>query len=196
MTMEYPNNLKDFQNQTELMITLNLYNERYFITEWKEIFAESKKKNLRYPNISQVMSRKPLYSEPFSKSNKKNLRYPNISQVMYRKPIYLEPSSKSKVTLLDMNIYFVPLIMEIPEGKSIGISGISKNWKPKKLQNTLPSPIVNQKQEMRKYIEIEPEKTKRIFDATHTQENKKQNYHPRSQSSYRPQRYEIRRNQF
>ena len=88
------------------MITLNLSNERYFMTEWKEIFTKSKKKPLRVQTISQVMS---------------------------RKPIYLEPSSKSKVTLLDRNIYFVPLIMEIPEGKSIGISGISKNWKPTKI---------------------------------------------------------------
>ena len=170
MTMEYSNNLKDFQNQTELMITLNLYNERYFMTEWKQIFTKSKKKPLRVQTISQVMSKKPLYSEAIR---------------------------KSKVTRLNKDTYFVSIIMETPEGKSIGISGISKNWKPTKItKKKQPSPIVNQKQEMRKYIEIESEKTKRIFDTNHTQENKKQNYHLRSQSSYRPQRYEIRKNHF
>ena len=170
MTMEYSNNLKDFQNQTELMITLNLSNERYFMTEWKEIFAESKKKNLRDPNIGQVMSRIPSYSDPYTK---------------YR------------VIRLNRDISFVLLTMETPEGKSIGISGISKNWKPLKItKKTQPSPIVNHRQEMRKYIEIKPEKPKRTLCPKHTQENKKQNYHLRSQSSYRPQRYEIRRNQF
>ena len=38
------------------------------MTEWKEIFAESKKKPLRLQTIRQVMSRIPSYSDPYRKS--------------------------------------------------------------------------------------------------------------------------------
>ena len=159
----------DWEIQTILLITLNLYDEKYFITEWKEIFVESKKKPLRFQTISQVMSRKPSYSDPYR---------------------------KSRVTMLNRDTYFVSLIMETPEGKRIGISRMSKNWKPKKLQNTPSTHILNHRHEMKKYIEIEPEKTKRTLCPKHNIENKKQNIHLHSQSSYRPQRYEIRRDHF
>ena len=170
MTMEYLNDPKDYQNQTELMITLNLYNERYFMTEWKEIFEESKKKKLQEINISQVMSRKPLYSEP---------------------------SRKSRVIRLNRDISFVLLTTETPEGYRTGITGISKNWKPTKITKKKKLfPIVDHQQEIKKHMEIETQKVKRIFNPNYTQENKKQNHYLHSQSSYRPQRYEIRKNHF
>ena len=104
---------------------------------------------------------------------------------MYRKPIYLNPLVNPKLLL---NEHHLKLTMEIPEGKKIGISGISKNWKPKNYKiHTATS--VNHQQEMKIYRDRTTE-TKESWSKTQ-QENKKQNYHPRSQSSYRPQRYKL-----
>lgn len=158
-TIKTKNTIMDWEIQTILLITLNLYDEKYFMTEWKDIFEKSKKKKLQETNISQVMSRKPKYSH----------------------------------LLMDPRVMYVE--NPVPW---VRISEISSKWKLVKIENTTPTSKVNHKKEMQKYMDIYPE-VSRVTPKSLSSDKiitKNPKWLTKSQANFRPQRFQIRRNQF
>lgn len=179
------NKIKDYDTITIILITLNLYDEKYILTNWKEnnqfsedyLFSnyESTPKIFRIcPYGEKETYRKcPSFYFHFDLPKDKIVRvFGDVIRRRYQKYIY----NCNLLEIFDYSQY--PFIV--------------KRHKNYIYKNTLPEQqLINIPEQTSKNIH-----GKRRFHQKQLFESKKQKWHSHKKRQFVPQRYQIRRNQY
>lgn len=163
--MKMKNSTAEFMSLTLTMITLNLYDERYFMTEWNCVIPQF----LKYTNKKIA----PL---------EKKCNYYLIKIYDY------DTTEKSG---FDSKIYNYIICRQLSHTKYLSLSDCDKIWnrnKNKILEDKLLKDFKNENK-----IEVKPRyQRKYLFEPT--KQNQKQ--FKRKNISFKPQRFQIKRNNY